>query len=98
MDQINEPFEVRVFLGFGESMVFENCTIVNQNECEDVCQLTWISQEKHIEYLPYWKWFWEEIFDLSTLRETKSENIGCIVIDGMEIPIRTLTFNVRREE
>jgi len=93
MDQINKPFEVRVSLGFGEFLVFKNCTIVNQNECEDVCQLNWISQEKHIEYLPYWKWFWEEIFDLDTLcYEPDDKTNISIEIDGVNIPIESLTF------
>lgn len=95
MDQINEPFEVRVSLGFGEFLVFGNCTIVNQNECEDVCQLTWISQEKHIEYLPYWKWFWEEIFDRDIPRKIQ-QRVGFITIDGMMIPVKDLEFTMGR--
>ena len=94
MSRMKEPFEVRVFLGFGEHLVFENCTIVNENECDDVHQLTWISESKRIEYLPYWKWFWEEIFDLDTLRFKSCGGDGSIFIDGIEIPFKTITFKV----
>jgi len=92
-EKISTPFEVRIPLEYGESLVFGNCRIVEERDNGDITELVWSSDDRHVEYLPYWRWFWEEIFDLDTL--VHEEDKSCIIeVNGIKIPVKDLKYSV----
>lgn len=93
-------FDVQIYLGYGEMIVFHNAILRDEHSDNETKRYDFRASTKTVEYLPYWQWFWENIFDselhTSDINGNKKDRV--IKIGDLEIPIRSFSIKDQIKE